>query len=171
MGPALVSSHARRHLLNRVRFALGPSGWADWQQRDLADKSISSGGSRTTRRPRLLALADALLVQFEQCISSFPLRRRCRFVVAPNRRSRSGRFAHRTVRLLPVAYDRWTSFSELSMGHSAAGDGLFGDLSRAVAKLAKAWTGTTSLAGSAVSAQAPAFQIDGDVWCGEANQR
>src|SRR5436309_3535991 len=133
MGPALVSSRARRYLLNRVRFALGPSGRAYWQQRDLAGKSISASRSRTTRRPRLLAAADALLVQFEQCISSFSLRQRCRVVVASNRRTRSGGFAHRTVRLLPVAYDRWTSFSELSMGHFAAGDGVLGDLSRAVA--------------------------------------
>ena len=171
MGPALVSSDARRHLLNRVRFSLGPSGRTYWQQRDLANKSISAGDSRTTRRPRLLAVADALLVQFEQCISSFSLRRRCRFVVPPNRRIRSGVFAHRAVRLLLVPYDRWTSFSELSMGHSASGDGLFGDLSRAMATLAKAWTGTTSLARSVVSAQAAAFQIDGDVWRGEADQR
>ena len=57
------------------------------------------------------------------------------------------------------------------MGHSAAGDGLFGDLSRAVANLAKAWTGTTSLAGSAVFAQAAPFQIDGDVWRRETDQR
>src|SRR5882724_1006206 len=171
MGQALVSSHTWRYLLNRVRFALGPSGRAYWQQRDLAGKSISVSGSRTTRRPRLLAPAHALLVQFEQCISSLSLRKRCRVVVASNRRSRSSGFAHRTVRLLPVAYDRWTSFSELSMGHSAAGDGLFGDLSRAVANLAEAWTRTTSLASSAVLAQAPAFQIAGDVWRREANQR
>ena len=30
------------------------------------------------------------------------------FVVAPNRRIRSGGFAHRAVRFLPVPYDRWT---------------------------------------------------------------
>jgi len=171
MGPALVSSHAGRHLLNRVRFALGASGRAYWQQRDLADKSISTGGSRPTRRPRLLTVADALLVQFEQCISSFSLRRRCRFVIAPNRRIRSSGFAHRAVCFLPVTYDRWTNFSQLSMGHSAAGDGLFGDLSRAVANLAKAWTRTTSLARRAVFAQAAPFQIDGDVWRREANER
>src|SRR6266542_4520184 len=171
MGPALVPSHARRHLLNRVRFGFGASGLAYWQRWNFADKSISTGGSRTTRRPRLLAVADTLLVQFEQCISSFSLRRRCRFVVAPDRRTRSGGFAYRTVRLLPVTYARWTDFSQLPMGHSAAGDGLFGDLSRTVANLAKAWTGTTGLAGRAVFAQAAAFQIDGHVWCGEADQR
>src|SRR4029450_4849329 len=121
MGPALVLSRARRHLLNRVRFALGPSGRAYWQRWNRAGKSVSTSRSRTTRRPRLLVVADALLVQFEQCISAFSMRRRCRFVVALNRRSRSGVFAHRAVRLLSVPHDRWTSFSELSMGHSAAG--------------------------------------------------
>src|SRR4029453_9345516 len=120
MGPALVSSPARRYLLNRVRFALGPSGRTYWQQRDLAGKSISASSSRTTRRPLFSAAANALLVQFELFISSFSLRRRCRFVVASNHRIHSSRFAHRIVRLLPVAYDRWTSFSELSMGFSAA---------------------------------------------------
>src|SRR5258705_4460582 len=171
MGQALVSSHTWRYLLNRVRFAWGPSGRAYWQQRDLAGKSISASSSRTTRRPRLLAAAHALLVQFEQCISSFSLCRRCRFVVAPNRRSRASGFAHRAVRLLPVTYDRWTSFSELSMGHSAAEDGLFGDLSRAVANLAKSWPRPTSLASAAVLPQAPPFKIAGDVWRREANQR
>src|SRR5437899_11307514 len=102
MGPALVSSYARRYLLNRVRLALGPSGWAYWQQRDLADKSISAGGSRTTRRPRLLALADALLVQFEQCSSYFHLCWLRRFVITPSRPIRSGVSAHRPVLVLPV---------------------------------------------------------------------
>src|SRR6266498_2742461 len=168
MGPALVPSHARCHLLNRVRFVVGASGRAYWQRWNLADKSISTGGSRTTRRPRLLAVADTLLVQFEQCISSFSLRRRCRFVVAPDRRTRSGGFAYRTVRLLPVTYDRWTNFSQLPMGHSAAGNGLFRDLSRTVSNLAKALTGTTGLACRAVFAQAAAFQIDCHFFCDDA---
>ena len=123
------------------------------------------------RRPRLLAVADTLLVQFEQRISSFSLRRRCCFVVALNCRICPGGFADRAVCFLPVAYDRRTNFSKLSMGHSAAGDRLFGDISRAVATLAEARKGGTGLARRAVFAQAPPFQIDADVWRGEADQR
>ena len=57
------------------------------------------------------------------------------------------------------------------MGHLAAGDRLFVDLFRAVATLAKARTGTTSLACRALFAQGAAFQIDGDVRRREAYQR
>src|SRR4029077_12204018 len=81
LGAALVSAHARLNLSNRIRVALGASRWIDWQRRRIAFKSIPSSSSSTTWARRLRCVADTLLVQLEQRVSSFPLRwRRCSLV-------------------------------------------------------------------------------------------
>src|SRR6266536_975614 len=64
----------------------------------------SSSGTNWTRRLR--SLADALLVQLEQRVSSFPLWwRRCSFV-ASDFRNCPGALARRAFRFLPVAHHR-----------------------------------------------------------------
>src|SRR5580700_3873638 len=83
LGAPLVSPHAWPRLSYRIRFALGPSRWACWQQRNVAGESVSPGGSAATRGRRIFSFADALLVRLEQRVSAFPLRwRRCSFVAS-----------------------------------------------------------------------------------------
>src|SRR2546430_7917495 len=129
----MVSPHAWPYLSHRIRFALGPSRWACWQQRNVAGKSVSAGSSAASRVRRLFPFADTLLVRLEQHVSTFPLRwGRCSFVAFDFRRRSCG-FPCLAVYLLPITHHWWTSVFQLSMGCSPAGGRLLVDLSCAMA--------------------------------------
>src|SRR5439155_3100007 len=136
LGAAMVSPHAWPHLSHRIRFALGPSRWACWQQRNVAGKSVSDGRSAASRGRRLFSFADTLLVRLEQCVSTFPLRWGRSSFVASNFRCRPRAFTGRAFCLLPVARHCRTSVFQLSMGCPPAGGWLFVDLSCAMATMA-----------------------------------
>ncbi len=183
---ALVSPHAWPHLSHRIRFALGPSRWACWQQRHVAGKSVPAGGSAASRARCLFSSADTLLARFEQHVSTFPLRwRRCSFV-AFDFRCRPCAFPCRAFYLLPVTHHCWTSVFQLSMGCSPARGRLFVDLSCAMATMAQGpfvvegigdpdysdlSYSFSRLTCGFVSAQVPSLQINAYVRHREANQR
>src|SRR4029077_9247160 len=137
LGAALVSACARPHLFDRIPVALGASGWTDWQRRDVAPESVPAGRSRTTWARRVRSVADTLLVQLEQRVSSFPLRRRRCSFVAFNFRDRAGAFTRRAFFVLPVAHRCRTNLPQFSMGRSPARDRLSSHLFCALATLAK----------------------------------
>src|SRR5207302_5134804 len=89
LGAALVLARARFDFHDRVRFALGPSRRTDRLKRNYSGPRISSRGARATGRPRIVDLADFVLVQFERCVSSFSLRRGSCAVVASDFRNRA----------------------------------------------------------------------------------
>src|SRR5260370_15721264 len=62
-------------LPDRVCFALGPDRRPDRIEWNFACPPISFRRARTTRRPRVVDLANALLVQLERRIPAFSLRR------------------------------------------------------------------------------------------------
>ena len=95
LGAALVSPHAWPRLSHRIRFALDPSRWACWQQRNVAGKSVSAGSSPATRARRLFSFADTLLVRLDQRVSTFPLRWGRYSFVASDFRRRARAFTRR----------------------------------------------------------------------------
>src|SRR5438067_9577483 len=181
LGTPLVSAQPRADLLHRVRFILGASGWPDRQRRDFTGESIPASGPRTSWTRRILSIADALLVQLEQCVSAFSLRRwRCS-LVAPDSRHRPGSFAGGTFCLLPVALHCWTNLFQFSMGRSPDRNWFFIHFPRAVATLAN---GADVVAGLSIPgysragftrgfvfAETSLVQTDVDVRRGEAHQR
>src|SRR5437867_3213236 len=58
---SMVFAHAWDDLSDRIRVALGTSGWIDRQRRDVASESIPTRGPGTTWTGRVHSLANALL--------------------------------------------------------------------------------------------------------------
>ena len=151
LGAALVPARTRRHLFNRLRIALGPSGRPCRQQWDLARKSIPASSSG----PLGKTLTDC-------CRSCAGLTRTMRFfiffaaaafsVVAIDFRNRSGGFTPCSFVFVLIAHNRWARLFQFSVGHSFAGDRVFSDLFRAVAAVA---TGSCVVAGTCVSSYTP----------------
>src|SRR5207237_6620680 len=100
---------------DRVRFALGPNRRTHRLQWNRAGARISSRRARANRRPSIVDLADALLVQFQRRVSPFSLRRRRFVVVAFDFWSRSRGVAFWSRRFLFVAHYRRPDFSQLSV--------------------------------------------------------
>src|SRR5207244_3956949 len=126
-------------LLDRVCIALAAGRRTGRQRRHLARESILARSSHTSRTRRLHASAYAVLVQFEQCIPSFALRRRRSFFVAFDLRYRAGVFTPCSFRFLPVTDDRRPALFQFSVGRALAGSWFLIDLFCAVAIVA---TGT-----------------------------
>src|SRR6266513_5497096 len=80
----MVSSRSRSDFSDRVRFALGPDRRTHRVEWNYSSPRTSSGGPRSTWRPRLVDLANAVLVQFERPVSAFSLWWRSRVVAAFN---------------------------------------------------------------------------------------
>src|SRR5213594_3464173 len=78
----MVFARSRFDFPDRVRFALGPDRRTHRVEWNYSSTRISSGGPRSTWRPRMVDLADAVLVQFERRVSAFSLWRRSRVLVA-----------------------------------------------------------------------------------------
>src|SRR5207245_11381725 len=70
LGATLVSARPWHDLSHRIRVALGASGGAARHRWSIASKSVPAGSSRTTWTRRLRSLANTLLVQLEQRVSS-----------------------------------------------------------------------------------------------------
>ena len=121
-----------------------------------------------------------MLVQFQQCIPSFALRRRRSFFIAFDLRYRAGAFTPCSFRSLPVADDRRPSLFQFSVGRAFAGNWFLIHLFCAMAIVAAVTLVSAALVNSgpsagfnsyAIFAQASFVQADADVRCGEADQR
>src|SRR5712692_4571640 len=167
----MVFARGRFDFSDRVRFALGPDRRTHRMEWNYSSARISPGGPRSTWRPRIVDLANAVLVQLERRLSPFSVRGRSRLVAASDRRNRARAVAGRARCFLSVTDDRRANVPQFSMGHSSDRDRFLVDLSRAMAALAKARNGSTRFARRTFSAQGPALQTDGHVRRGEAHQR
>src|SRR5882724_6127512 len=108
LGTALVSARTRRHLSDRIRIAVGASGRTDRQRWCVARESVPAGSPRTTGQSSVRYSAHALLVQYEQRVSTFPLWwRRCP-LGAFDLRDRARALARRPFCFLPVPHPCWT---------------------------------------------------------------
>src|SRR2546430_1791108 len=85
----MVFADARRHLSRRVRFALDADRRIDRRKRHFAGSGISCRGARATWWACIVDLANALLVQPEQRILAFSLRRGRCFIATADFRNRS----------------------------------------------------------------------------------
>src|SRR5262249_14803915 len=140
LGTALVPARAWSCLFDRLRIALGPSGWTCRQQRDISRQSIPASSSRPSRPRRLRAVAYTMLVQFKRSISAFSVRQRSLLFGIADLRNRSRDLARCSFRLVLVADNRRTSVFQFSMGRPFVGDGLLIDLFGTMAAVAKGLT-------------------------------
>src|SRR5437588_6437003 len=133
----MVSSHSRPDFSDRVRFALGPDRRTHRREWNYSSAGISSSRPRSTWRPRIIDLANAVLVQFKRRVAACSLWRRSRFVAASDFRNRARAVIGRARGGLFVARDRRANVPQFSVGHSPARDRLLVHLSRAMAALAE----------------------------------
>ncbi len=167
----MVFARDRFDFFDRVRFALGPDRRTHRIEWNYSSARISPGGPRPIGRPRIVDLADTLLVQLERHLSPFSLWRRSYPLTPFDRRNRARAVAGRARCFLSVTDDRRANVPQFSVGHSSDRDRFLVDLSRAMAALAKARNGSTRFARRTFSAQGPALQTDSHVRRGEAHQR
>src|SRR5205814_1252080 len=126
-------------------------------------------GPRSTGRPRIVDLADALLAQFERRLPAFFVWQRSSTVVAIDFWSRACAVTRRFGCLLSVGHHRRPNVPQLSMGHLANRDRFFFDFSRTVAALAQEQNRSAGFARRTLPAQTAALQTDAHVGRGEAH--
>src|SRR5436309_3867842 len=166
----MVFARARFDFSDRVCLALGPDRRTHRVEWNYSSARISSGGPRSTWRPRIVDLTDALLVQFERQLSPFSLRRRGRAIAASDFRDRARAVTRWVGCFLSFAHNRRPNISQFSMGHSSARNRVLVDFSRALAALAETRTRSSCFSRRDFSAQAPALQTHGDVRRGKTHQ-
>src|SRR2546430_4174852 len=102
----LVSPRDRLDFSDRVRLAVGPDRRTHRLEWNYASPRISPGGPRSTGRPRIVDLADALLAQFERRLPAFFVWRRSSTVAAIDFWNRACAVTRRFGRFLSFAHDR-----------------------------------------------------------------
>src|SRR5437763_4822052 len=96
LGAPMVSQRTRFDFSDRVRFALGPDRRTHRLRRHYSDRRLSSSRARSTRRPRVFDVADALLVHLERRLRAFSMWRRSSVVVIADFLNRVRAFARWT---------------------------------------------------------------------------
>src|SRR5437016_6885007 len=120
----MVLARDRFGFSDRVRLALGPDRRTHRVEWNYSSARISSGGPRSTWRPRIVDLTDAVLGQFERRIPPFSLRRRGRAIADPDCRDCDSTVTRWVGCFLSSADSSLSNISQFSTGYSSDSCGL-----------------------------------------------